>query len=176
MGSCNFIFFLFYFICLWVKPCNSCNLSPKKTSCLTWRCKHQRIFPFPQQWCTPGWKIRTSDISDLTSKTFCLAEGKYLSVLKPAFFSGAGVNDDGYIQTCYYTGSLCLIPHPGTSRTHMGVVPAGCSVRPASDKTVTPGNWVCNEKGDTEQGVVNLNEDVCLHFDKPECCLPVVLL
>lgn len=86
MGSCNFIFFLFYFICLWVKPCNSCNLSPKKTSCLTWRCKHQRIFPFPQQWCTPGWKIRTSDISDLTSKTFCLAEGKYLSVLKPALF------------------------------------------------------------------------------------------
>lgn len=86
MGSCNFIFFLFYFACLWVKPCNSCNLSSKKTSCRIWRYKHQRISPFPRQWCTPGWKIRTSDISDLTSKTFCLAEGKYLSALKAAFF------------------------------------------------------------------------------------------
>lgn len=62
-------------------------------------------------------------------------------------FSGAGVNDDGCIQTCHCTGSLCLIP--GTPRTHMGAVPAGCSVRPTSDKTVAPGNQVCDGNGDT---------------------------
>lgn len=79
-------FFIFYFTCLWVKPFNSFNLSSKKTFCLIWRYKQQRIFPFPQQCCTPGWKIRISDISDLTYQTFCLAEGKYLSALKQEFF------------------------------------------------------------------------------------------
>uniref|UniRef100_A0A8C5IQ45 Uncharacterized protein n=1 Tax=Junco hyemalis TaxID=40217 RepID=A0A8C5IQ45_JUNHY len=77
---------LFYFTCLLVKPFNSLTLSSKKTSCLVWRYKHQRIFPFPQQCCTPGWKIRISDIPDLTCQKFCLAEGKYLSALKPDFF------------------------------------------------------------------------------------------
>lgn len=186
MGSCNFIFFLFYFACLWVKPCNSCNLSSKKTSCRIWRYKHQRISPFPRQCCTPGWKIRTSDISDLTSKTFCLAEGKYLSALKAALFRCW--SEWWWVHSNMSLYGVFVLDPRHTQDTH------GCfaswvfcqtDLRQVCD-TWEPGlqwkwgHWASDlwqtGRMRTEQGVVNPGEDICLHFDKPECCLSVVLL
>lgn len=155
MGSSNLFLNFSY---LWVKRCNLCNLSSRMTSCLIWRYKHQRVFPFSQQWCTPSWKIRISDTSDLTCKTFCLAEGKYLGVLKPILFqmlkwimmaaliSFKCVTEHAVQRPC--TPS-CAQPRPWSIKdTCMGVVLGGCWVGvvliSTVAKTVTPENQVCN--------------------------------
>lgn len=183
-------FFLFYFTCLWVKLLNVFNLSYKKTSCLIWRYKHQRIFPFPQQCCTPVWEIRISDFFGLTCKTFVWLKEKISMPLNQFFFQMLEWKIMGAFKHVIVQALLLhLTPRhiPGVSRTHMGV-PAGCSVTSISDKAETSGNQVCSENGDTRHlpcdnctllsssWWFNSNEDVCPYFDKPKDSLSVMLL
>lgn len=149
-----------------------------------------RDFPFPQQCCTPGWKFRISDISDLTYKTFCLAEGKYLSALKPAFFFFFRLwSEWWWVHSNMLLYRLCVLnPTP----RHIPGAPRGvswvlCHINLRQDcGTWEPGlPWKWGHQASdlwqlhpalSSSWQFNSIEDVCLHFDKPKPSISVVLL
>lgn len=145
----------------------------------------------PSHSLSSGRKIRISDISDLTCRTICLAKGKYLSALKPAFFFFRCWSECWWVHSRYCAGSVCWMSHPDTSLVHPGHTQGASWVfcqmhlRQSCD-TWEPGlQWKWGQQASdlwqphlalSSSWQLNSNKGVCLHFDKPKCSPSVVLL
>jgi len=108
--------------------------------------------------------MRISDIADLTCKPFCLAEGKYLSVLKPVLFQVLKGNKKAALIAFKHViehvvqrpcSPCCAQSHPWCIEDRcMGVVLGGFWIGvlliPTTAKTGTPENEVRNENRATK--------------------------